>query len=90
MNMNMEDKLVYLTMTYDIKDGPLAPGWDQVKTFWLDANSCGTSEVPAPQQNGSFVIESKPWKPNFEGRVLSSTGHLHDGKEKAWSLEERC
>lgn len=79
MNMNMEDKLVYITMTYDILDGPLPEKWEQVKTIWLDVNNCMTGEVHAPQQNGSFTIKSKSWKPNFEGRILSSTGHLHDG-----------
>lgn len=31
MNMNMEDKVVYLTMTYDILEGPLPGGWENVK-----------------------------------------------------------
>jgi hypothetical protein len=80
MNMNMEDKLVYLTMTYDFLDGTLPPGWNNTKAFWLDAASCTTSEVYPPQQNGKFTIESPTWKPNFEGRLLYSVGHLHDGK----------
>jgi hypothetical protein len=35
MNMNMEDKTVYLTMTYDIIDGPLPAGWQEVKAVWF-------------------------------------------------------
>jgi hypothetical protein len=35
MNMNMEDKVVYLTMTYDILDGPLPTGWKEVKAVWF-------------------------------------------------------
>jgi hypothetical protein len=79
MNMNMEDQLVYLTMTYDIIEGPLPRGWNEVKPIWLDANQCGNSEVPAPQQTGAYSIQGKPWKPNFDGKVISLLGHLHDG-----------
>jgi hypothetical protein len=80
MNMNMEDKVVYMTMTYDYIDGPLPANWTETKSVWLDAASCGTSEVRPRQQTGKFSIQSNPWKPNFEGRILSSIGHLHDGK----------
>ena len=38
MNMNMEDKVVYLTMTYDILDGALPTGWKDIKVVWFDAN----------------------------------------------------
>jgi hypothetical protein len=80
MNMHMEDKLVYLTMTYDILEGQLPPGWNNTKAFWLDAAACQTSEVQPPKESGSFAIESVPWAPNFEGRLLWSVGHLHDGE----------
>ena len=81
MNMNMEDKTVYLTMTHDILEGPLPKGWNGIKTFWLDVDSCRASEIHAPQQTGSFQVQSKPWVPNFEGKILSSIGHLHDGED---------
>jgi hypothetical protein len=80
MNMNMEDKEVYLTMTYDIIPGQLPPGWDEVKTVWLDANNCMISDVQPPSENGTFQIGSAPWKPNFEGRIINMVGHLHDGE----------
>ncbi|QDS69560.1 hypothetical protein FKW77_007927 [Venturia effusa] len=79
MNMNMEDKVVYLTMTYDIIDGPLPAGWQDIKPVWFDANQCGTSEVHPPKQSGQFTITSGSWTPNFEGEVLGVGGHLHDG-----------
>jgi hypothetical protein len=75
----VEDKTVYLTMTYDLVDGPLPAGWKDVKVVWFDANQCGTSEVNPPQQSGKFVISSGTWKPNFEGEILGVGGHLHDG-----------
>ncbi|KAF2405054.1 hypothetical protein EJ06DRAFT_552503 [Trichodelitschia bisporula] len=79
MNMNMEDKTVYLTMTYDIIEGPLPPNWRELKTVWFDANQCGTSEVAAVKQTGSYTITARPWKANFEGEIIGVGGHLHDG-----------
>lgn len=82
MNMNMQDKTVYMTMTYDIIDGPLPAGWRDVKVVWFDAAQCGTSEVRPPKQSGSFTISSGKWKPNFEGDILGTGGHVHDGGVK--------
>jgi hypothetical protein len=75
----MVDKVVYLTMTYDIVEGPLPAGWEDVKVVWFDANQCGTSEVKPKQQSGNFVIKTAVWRPNFEGRLLGVGGHIHDG-----------
>jgi hypothetical protein len=79
MNMNMEDQVVYITMTYDILDGSLPKGWKDVKTVFLDVKSCGTSEVKPPQGKTEFALESEPWTPNIEGTILDAGGHLHDG-----------
>jgi hypothetical protein len=79
MNMNMQDATVYITMTYDVVDGPLPQGWQDVKSAFLDANSCKSSEVPSPKGKTQFTIQSKPWRPNVEGRIIDSIGHLHDG-----------
>lgn len=88
MNMNMENKQVYMTMTYDYIDGQLPAGWNAVKTVWLDLVSCGTSEKAAPQQTGSYSVESDPWRPNFEGKIIDSIGHLHDGKASMFLVEK--
>lgn len=56
MNMNMDDRTVYLTMTYDILEGPLPAGWQDIKPVWFDANQCGTSEVHPPKESGKFTI----------------------------------
>jgi len=79
MNMNMQDSTVYITMTYDIIEGALPSGWQDVKTVFLDANSCKSSEVPSPKGKTQFTVSSKPWRPNVEGRIIDSVGHLHDG-----------
>lgn len=47
MNENMEDKTVYLTMTYDIVRGH--PYKDDIKILWMDVRQCGTSEVNPPK-----------------------------------------
>ena len=51
MNMNMEDKVVYLTMTYDYIEGPLPKGWTNIKTIWLE---CPARITPDGQ---SLLIE---------------------------------
>jgi hypothetical protein len=80
MNMNMEDQIVYLTMVYDYLEGPLPKGWTEIKVIWLDANQCGSSEITPWQETGTFRLESEPpWSPNFEGKIVSAIGHLHDG-----------
>lgn len=68
-----------VTQTYDILDGPLPAGWKETKTVFLDVKSCGTSESSPPAGQQSFLLESKPWTPNIEGKILNAGGHLHDG-----------
>jgi hypothetical protein len=79
MNMNMEDKTVYLTVTYDILEGPLPPGWNESKLVWLDVDLCGNSDVLPREQVGAWTLESKPWKPSLEGTIIRAMGHMHDG-----------
>jgi hypothetical protein len=78
MNMSMEDQVVYVTQTYDIVDGPLPAGWKDVKTVFLDVKSCLDSEVHPPG-TPQFTLESEPWMPNIEGRIVEVGGHVHDG-----------
>ncbi|KAF1985006.1 hypothetical protein K402DRAFT_116356 [Aulographum hederae CBS 113979] len=82
MNMNMEEKSVYLTMTYDYVMG-FPSTWENVKPVWFDADQCGTSEVDAPQQDGHFVVPTEPYVANFDGEVMLMAGHLHDGGYKS-------
>jgi hypothetical protein len=77
MNMNPDDKVVYMTLTYDFIEGRPA-GFDNMKAIWLDVAQCGTSEVKAPKQSGKFVIDST-WTANIEGEILGAGGHMHDG-----------
>ncbi|KAF2403656.1 hypothetical protein EJ06DRAFT_527256 [Trichodelitschia bisporula] len=81
MNENMEDKVVYLTITYDILNGHPA-GYDEMRPVWFDAAQCLTSEVKAPKQDGQFVITAPRWTANFDGEVLGAAGHLHDGGDR--------
>jgi hypothetical protein len=52
MNDNMEDKTVYLTMTYDIVRGH--PFKDDIKIIWMDVRQCGTSEVNPPKNQSEW------------------------------------
>jgi hypothetical protein len=79
MNMNMDDRDVYVTMTYEYLPGDLPPKWEQTKTIWLDASSCFLSEVKPRSETEAYQLGSEPWVPNLEGRVLGMLGHLHDG-----------
>ncbi|TID27629.1 Diphthamide biosynthesis protein 2 [Venturia nashicola] len=79
MNMNMVDKTVYMTMTYDVIDGALPSGWRDIKVVWFDAAQCGTSEVSAYKQTGKYTIPTRPWTPNFDGDIIGVGAHVHDG-----------
>jgi len=79
MNINTEDKTVYMTMYYDYFEGALPSGWKNVRVIWLDANQCGTSEVWPPKQSGSFSVASSRYTAGFEGDVLGLGAHVHDG-----------
>jgi hypothetical protein len=77
MNEKPEDRIVYLTMTYDYVEGRPA-GFSNFRTIWLDVAQCGTSEVRPPVQTGKFNI-SQSWTANLNGDILGGGGHLHDG-----------
>lgn len=79
MNMNMEDRVVYLTMTYDYVEGKLPADYMDIKPIWFDADQCGMSEIHPPKEKGSFDVPAKAWYPNFEGEMVVMGGHLHDG-----------
>jgi hypothetical protein len=78
MNMNMQAKEVYMTIYYDYVDGHPSH-FEEVKPVWLDLMQCGTSEVSGRTANAKFDVASSPWVANFEGEVLGTGGHLHDG-----------
>jgi hypothetical protein len=79
MNMNMHNVKVYVTMTYDIFDGPYPEGWETLTPIWLDVNQCGMSDVHPTDPKGKFTITSDPWKATIEGQVAGMGTHLHDG-----------
>jgi hypothetical protein len=65
MNENMQDKVAYLTITFDYVPGHPA-GFDDMRPVWFDAAQCSTSEVRAPKQEGAFMVSAMPWTANFE------------------------
>lgn len=45
---------------------------------WLDVTgNCGISYVKA--RNGKFDLQNSGWRSTVSGRLLSATGHVHDG-----------
>jgi len=78
MNMNNAPKEAYLTIYYDYVEGHPSH-FEEVKPVWLDAAQCGTSEVSGRTAGAKFDFGSPAWKANFEGEVLGTGGHLHDG-----------
>jgi hypothetical protein len=44
---------------------------------WLDITDCGISSVPA--REGIYSLRSTGWTSTVTGRLLSATGHVHDG-----------
>jgi hypothetical protein len=77
MNMNKQDEVVYMTITYDYLEGRPA-GFDNMKAIWLDAAQCGTSEVVPPVQKGIYEVGAE-WIANLDGEILGAGGHVHDG-----------
>jgi stress up-regulated protein Nod 19 len=76
MNETTEDKVVYLTITYDVVDGH--PFKDDIKTVWFDVRNCGPSDIEPPEGKNQFSL-SYNWTANMDGEVIGSIGHLHDG-----------
>jgi hypothetical protein len=77
MNEKPQDRVVYLTMTYDYVEGRPS-GFSNFRIIWLDVAQCGTSEVRAPQETGQFKID-QTWTANLKADILGAGGHLHDG-----------
>jgi hypothetical protein len=75
MNDNMQDKVVYLTITYDVIQGHPA-NYDDIKPIWFDLAQCSTSEVPPPQQAG--MMYDRPWlnRADMECRILEQGVYL--------------
>lgn len=72
MNQNKQDKVVYMTLTYDYIEGH-PNGIDSIKAIWLDVAQCGTSEILPPVQKGQFVSQYN-WTANIEGEILGAGG----------------
>jgi hypothetical protein len=81
MNENMQDKVVYLTLTYDFVPGH-PEDYDDMRPVWFDVAQCLTSEWPPPYDNGNYTIPTATWTANFDGDIIGAAGHLHDGGQR--------
>ena len=77
-NANEEDKIVYVTFTYDYIEGELQPGWSDVKPDLARRGPGGLSEVESPKNEKGFNLASKPWKASFDGTFIGMGTHVHD------------
>ncbi|KAF2401142.1 hypothetical protein EJ06DRAFT_529296 [Trichodelitschia bisporula] len=89
LNMDANEKWVWMTLTYDILDGE-HPEYKDGKVVWMNigpalcgttANPFGASNVTKTYQPTARKFEEKsiPWVIPVDGQILGSTGHMHDG-----------
>jgi hypothetical protein len=71
------EKEVWITVTYEYLPSKPA-GYMDTRPIWLDVTNCGISSVQPPNDS-TFSLSMKPWTSNFDGILLGTGGHLHDG-----------
>ncbi|KAL1955726.1 hypothetical protein VTO42DRAFT_8124 [Malbranchea cinnamomea] len=76
MNESDEDKTLYISVTYEWLPGN-AEGYKPATMAWLDITGCGLSSYPAKE--GQYEIRGPVWKSTVNGRLLSASGHVHNG-----------
>lgn len=80
MNQNLENKVVYMTITYDVV--PNHPFWGDIKILWLNLRQRGTREVTPSKGSPQFVLGTIG-PPLWKEKVLGGIGHVNDGAVKA-------
>lgn len=81
MNMNMDDRTMYMTLTWDVVANP-SKDYVHARPIWFDVDQCALSEVSVTEKmlkDKKFTITSESWTPNLEGDIVIMGGHLHDG-----------
>lgn len=91
MNMEDKEKWAWVTVTYELLDGP-QPDYRQGKTVFMSigptsckglnsTNPFGAPNITSYQQplRDVFSEYSIPWTSPQDGLVLSTGGHMHDG-----------
>jgi hypothetical protein len=78
MNENPKEEKVYMTITYEYITGK-PEGFSDLRPVWFDADQCGVSDVKPKSQNGAYTIAARPWRANFDGKIIALGSHLHDG-----------
>jgi len=56
-------------------------GYQAVKGIWMDVAPCSAmmSDIAPPTGKSQFTIDSKEWAIPFDGSLLNTVGHMHDG-----------
>jgi len=76
MNESKQAATYYIEMTYEWVPSSTS-GYKAIKMAWLDVTGCGVSDTPA--RVGNYELKSPGWRATYSGRLLSATGHTHDG-----------
>ena len=91
MNLNVEEKWVWLTINYDFLEGE-NPEHKDARVVWMTISRslCGNS-TDNPFGEGNLTVESRqplkrvfsehsiPWEVPADALLLGENGHLHDG-----------
>ncbi|RDI77801.1 hypothetical protein Vi05172_g12242 [Venturia inaequalis] len=88
MNLKEEKKDVYITIDYEYMD-KIPQGFKETKAVWLDVTGCGISSTSAPKGKSSFSMTSTKWTAPYDGQLLSTGGHLHDGGVNVLSYQDK-
>jgi hypothetical protein len=93
MNMEDKEKWVWVTVTYEYLDGPQV-GFKSGRNVWTSISTSTAGTCPMSKVNPfgasnltsemnpktlSLMEHSIPWQAPFDGYILMSGGHMHDG-----------
>jgi hypothetical protein len=89
MNMNEQEKWVWITLTYDYVEQ--FQEYKESQVLWLSvgfSRCTGRTENPFGQTNLTKTLQptkmvfsehSVPWTAQFDGSLMATSAHLHDG-----------
>jgi hypothetical protein len=77
MNMDEEEKEVYVTVNWEYVPGK-PEGFKQAQDIWLDLGYCNPAGEDPPNDR-AFNKSSIKWTSPYEGTILGIIGHMHDG-----------
>jgi hypothetical protein len=77
MNMDVEQKKVYPTITFEWLPGK-QQGWKRMQDIWIDLDYCSPTGTK-PLNDKAFSINSTTWTSPYSGTLVNIDAHMHDG-----------